>query len=226
MASEQQGREQRLASAARALNIALNSSQAQTLLAYMAQMQRWNRTYNLTALRDGEQILVQHVFDSLSVVEPMRKAIAQRRLAAPCIVDVGSGGGLPGVVVAAIHADWQVSCVDAVEKKMAFVRQMSSVLPLPNLHAVHGRIEALPPFKADIVVSRAFASLSDFARLAGRHVGPDGYLLAMKGREPQDEIDLLQQSTPWSVDHIEPLIVPELNAQRCLVWMSCRQGTL
>ncbi len=216
--------ERRLTGAARALGLAMKPGQAQTLLTYMQQMQRWNRTYNLTAVRDAGQMLVQHVFDSLAIIQPLRLALGDATVSSGRhIVDVGSGGGLPGVVIAAMEPQWQVRCVDAVEKKMAFVRQMTGVLNLPNLHAVHARIESLPPLDADIVISRAFASLDDFAALAGRHVSQKGRLLAMKGREPTEEIAALQQKTGWFVERIEPLTVPELDAQRCLVWMS-RQG--
>lgn len=216
--------ERRLTGAARALGLAMKPGQAQTLLTYMQQMQRWNRTYNLTAVRDAGQMLVQHVFDSLAIIQPLRLALGDATVSSGRhIVDVGSGGGLPGVVIAAMEPQWQVRCVDAVEKKMAFVRQMTGVLNLPNLHAVHARIESLPPLDADIVISRAFASLDDFAALAGRHVSQKGRLLAMKGREPTEEIAALQQNTGWFVERIEPLTVPELDAQRCLVWMS-RQG--
>ena len=216
--------ERRLTGAARALGLAMKPGQAQTLLTYMQQMQRWNRTYNLTAVRDAGQMLVQHVFDSLAIIQPLRLALGDATVSSGRhIVDVGSGGGLPGVVIAAMEPQWQVRCVDAVEKKMAFVRQMTGVLNLPNLHAVHARIESLPPLDADIVISRAFASLDDFAALAGRHVSQNGRLLAMKGREPTEEIAALQQNIGWFVERIEPLTVPELDAQRCLVWMS-RQG--
>ncbi len=216
--------ERRLTGAARALGLAMKPGQAQTLLTYMQQMQRWNRTYNLTAVRDAGQMLVQHVFDSLAIIQPLRLALGDATVSSGRhIVDVGSGGGLPGVVIAAMEPQWQVRCVDAVEKKMAFVRQMTGVLNLPNLHAVHARIESLPPLDADIVISRAFASLDDFAALAGRHVSQKGRLLAMKGREPTEEIAALQQNIGWFVERIEPLTVPELDAQRCLVWMS-RQG--
>jgi 16S rRNA (guanine527-N7)-methyltransferase len=190
----------------------------------MAQLQRWNKTYNLTALRDPEQMLVQHLFDSLAALPPLANILYKNTVFDAKIVDVGSGAGLPGVVLAALKPAWHVSCVDAVEKKTAFVRQMSGVLALPNLKAVHARVETLAPLDADVVVSRAFASLADFATLAGAHVGARGHLVAMKGREPTEEIETLHQQTPWRVDHIQPLVVPELNAQRCLVWMS-RQGT-
>jgi len=215
---------QRLDAAAKVLGIDLQHDQSATLLEYIAQLQRWNRTYNLTALREPEQMLVQHLFDSLAIVEPLSQILYKNTVSKPCIVDVGSGAGLPGVVLAILRPQWNVHCVDAVEKKMAFVRQMAGVLKLPNLHAVHARVETLPPFQADIVVSRAFASLLDFATLAGPHVSEGGQLAAMKGREPLDEIATLEQSTDWRSSHIQALHVPELNAQRCLVWLS-RQGT-
>lgn len=219
--------EQRLTAAGAALDLNLLEGQVQTLLAYMSQMQRWNRTYNLTALRETEQMLVQHLFDSLAVVRPIEQAVLRRnKTPAATIVDVGSGGGLPGVVIAIVRPDWQVHCIDAVEKKMAFVRQMSAVLRLPNLRAAHARVETLDPLEADVVVSRAFASLHVFATLAGHHVCAGGQLLAMKGREPVEEVQALEAGTPWGVDRIEPLTVPELDARRCLVWMSRHQGKL
>lgn len=191
-------------------------TQAQ-LLEYLAQMQRWNRTYNLTAIRDPQQMLVQHIIDSLAVVRPMQQALDFRSEAV--IVDVGSGAGLPGVVIALACPGWQVNCVDAVEKKMAFVRQMSGVLALPNLSARHERIETIQPMGADIVVSRAFASLLDFATLAGAHVRPGGQLLAMKGRHPEEEIIALHEQGKWKVQSVQQLQVPLLEAQRCLVWI-------
>lgn len=222
MASHEHYR-QRLVAAALALNLELSVEQADTLLSYMAQLQRWNRTYNLTALREPDQMLVQHLFDSLSIVSPLANILDKNTVSSPCVVDVGSGAGLPGVVLAILRPHWQVHCIDAVEKKMAFVRQMAAILRLPNLHAVHARIEALPSFNADVVVSRAFASLVDFATLAERHVAVGGQLAAMKGKDPKDEIVTLEQQTNWRVRQVQTLLVPELNAQRCLVWLS-RQG--
>ena len=213
-----------LKQAAQELDLSLDERQERAICAYMAQIQKWNKTYNLTALRKPEQILVQHVLDSLSAVNPIRRFLATRHCENPVIVDVGSGAGLPGTMLAVMHPEWQVYCVDAVEKKMAFVRQMAGVLGLPNLHAVHGRVEQLPVYHANVVVSRAFASLPDFVQLAGRHVGPEGLIAAMKGRVPQDEIDGLHEAqAQWLVDNIEPLHVPLLDAQRCLVWIR-RQG--
>lgn len=206
----------RLTEACRALALRVTEQQQGKLLRYVEQLQRWNRTYNLTAVRDAGQMLVQHVFDSLAVVRPIESAMACGSLK---IMDVGSGGGLPGVVLAILHNQWQVQCVDAVDKKMSFVRQMSGALGLPNLQATHARVETLPLANCDIVVSRAFASLSDFANLAGLHVRDGGTLLAMKGRIPEDEIATLHAQGAWQVHRIETLQVPELDAQRCLIWM-------
>src|SRR5690606_26429913 len=123
---------ERLCLAAQALGIEIDVSQVDALLAYLAQLQRWNRTYNLTALRNPEQMLIQHVFDSLSVVGPIAHVLDKNTVQGRTIVDVGSGAGLPGVVLAIMQPRWQVHCRDAVEKKMAFVRQMSGGLRLPN----------------------------------------------------------------------------------------------
>lgn len=213
----------RLNAACEQLNIVLDDGVKQKLLLYVDQLQRWNKTYNLTAIRDPYQMLVQHIFDSLAIIPSIDKILYKKTVNNARIVDVGSGAGLPGVVLAICRTHWQVQCIDAVEKKMAFVRQMAGVLNLSNLKASHQRVETIEPLKADIVVSRAFASLKDFADLAGLHVSSSGSLLAMKGQQPQSEIDDLHAHTVWRVDHIEPLSVPELNAQRCLVWMQ-RQG--
>ena len=208
--------DRRLTQACQQLGLQVTQAQRDKLLRYLEQMQRWNRTYNLTAVRDAGQMLVQHVFDSLAAVRPIEAQAQGRPLK---IMDVGSGGGLPGVVLAILHGDWQVQCVDAVDKKMSFVRQMSGALSLPNLQALHARVETLPQAGCDIVVSRAFASLLDFANLAGSHVGEEGALLAMKGKTPEDEIAALHDQGAWQVRRLEALQVPELDAQRCLVWM-------
>ncbi|HEY0295606.1 MAG TPA: 16S rRNA (guanine(527)-N(7))-methyltransferase RsmG [Bordetella sp.] len=211
----------RLTAACQQLGLRASDAQRDKLLRYVEQMQRWNRTYNLTAVRDAGQMLVQHVFDSLAVARPIENETADNETAPrPLrIMDVGSGGGLPGVVLAILHDRWRVQCVDAVDKKMAFVRQISGALALPNLQASHARVETLPQAGCDVVVSRAFASLLDFANLAGLHVHEKGSLLAMKGKTPEDEIAALHAQGVWRVRRIETLHVPELDAQRCLVWM-------
>lgn len=213
----------RLQDAAAFLQLTLTSPQEETLLKYLDQLQRWNRTYNLTAVRDPEQMLVQHIFDSLAIV-PKVMAKLGNTPASATIVDVGSGAGLPGVVLAAVLPHASIHCVDTVEKKATFIRYVSGVLRLPNLQAHHARIEELPPFEADIVVSRAFASLEDFAKLGGGHVADGGNMLAMKGREPLEEVEALQETTSWRVAEIDPLQVPELDAQRCLVWLRNKES--
>ncbi|OMG93186.1 16S rRNA (guanine(527)-N(7))-methyltransferase RsmG [Achromobacter xylosoxidans] len=215
----------RLSHAFGQLGLQADAAAAAKLLDYLAQMQRWNRTYNLTAIRDPQQMLVQHLFDSLAAVGPFSEALGAPGTPAK-IYDVGSGGGLPGVVLAVMRPEWSVTCIDAVEKKTAFVQQMSGALALPNLQARHARIETLEPAHCNIVTSRAFASLEDFAMLAGRHVDNDGTLVAMKGKVPDDEIQALHARGEWQVDHIQPLQVPELQAERCLIWMRRSQGTL
>lgn len=222
--TEDQPYRSRLENAADDLQLSLTREQIDKLLLYVEQMQRWNRTYNLTAIRETDQMLVQHIFDSLAVVPVVTSILDKKPVSDFKIVDVGSGGGLPGIVLA-IAAPWAVHCVDAVEKKMAFVRQMSGKLGLSNLHAHHARIEGLEPFQADVVISRAFSSLLDFTRLAGRHAASDGCLLAMKGRLPDDEIAALDVDNAWTVESIETLSVPELDAHRCVLRLY-RQGKL
>lgn len=213
--------EDRLRDACAALGLPVDDDQVTRLLGYLAQLQRWNRTYNLTAIRDPGQMLVQHIFDSLAVTRPLDAAIP---LQGGSLYDIGSGAGLPGVVLAIMRPGWQVTCIDAVEKKTAFVRQMSGALQLRNLAAAHARVETLPPGQCHAVTSRAFAALQDFATLAGQHVRDDGTLVALKGKIPDEEIEQLHAATDWRVERIESLSVPELDAQRCLIWMRRDRG--
>jgi len=215
---------ERLIRALNALSLTATPSQQAAMLEYLSQLLRWNKTYNLTAIRNPDQALVHHIFDSLSLVPSICSVVNAQTSDVPMIVDVGSGGGLPGVILAIMLPGVHVTCIDAVEKKTMFIRQMAGVLALQNLTAQHVRIEALEPLQSMIVTSRAFASLEDFARLAGPHVREGGYLLAMKGRSPDEEIEALQTLTAWSVQVVQPLNVPELDSQRCLVWMQ-RKGT-
>ena len=215
---------ERLDRALDAFALIATPTQKTALLEYLAQLLRWNKTYNLTAIRDPAQALTQHIFDSLSVVAPIQRSRAHQSDQAARLIDVGSGGGLPGVVLAIMIPEAQIICVDAVEKKTTFVRQMAGVLTLPNLTARHARIETLEPLDATLVISRAFATLQDFAQLAGQHVCRNGELVAMKGKPPTDEIPTLESLTPWTIQLVESLTVPELSAQRCLVWMQ-RKGT-
>lgn len=213
--SSQGAYEARLEQACAALGLAITEAQRRQLLGYLQLLQRWNRTYNLTAVRDLGQMLVQHIFDSLAVVRPLDGALP----AGGRLYDIGAGAGLPGAVLAIMRPDWRVTCIDAVEKKTAFIRQAAGALGLANLAALHQRVEQLPPGDCDVVTSRAFAALDDFARLAGQHVAPGGTLLALKGKVPDDEIARLHAAGEWRVVRIDPVSVPELDAQRCLIWM-------
>ncbi|HEY0818911.1 MAG TPA: 16S rRNA (guanine(527)-N(7))-methyltransferase RsmG [Rhizobacter sp.] len=203
-----------LLSGAHALGLALSDTECEGLLDYLALLQKWNAVYNLTALRHPAEMLTHHLLDSLAVLPPLRRHLSGR---AARILDVGSGGGLPGVVLAILEPHLEVTCVDAVGKKAIFVRQVGVELKLPNLGAVHARVEdlRLPPF--DVVTSRAFASLADFTRLTRHLVGEQGVWMALKGKTPDDEIAALPPD--WSVFHVEQLTVPGLNAERCLVWI-------
>ncbi|MDB5998980.1 MAG: rRNA methyltransferase, partial [Rhizobacter sp.] len=184
-------------------------------LAYSSLMQKWNKAINLTAVRDPSQMLVQHLLDSLSVVAPLRRALGDRPAR---ILDVGSGGGLPGVVLAIVEPTWTVACVDAVGKKVAFIRQVAAELLLRNLSGVHARVETLKPERAyDLITSRAFASLNDFATLTASLGDESTIWAAMKGKTPTDEMAALP--TEFAVFHVEQLTVPELDADRCIVWM-------
>lgn len=187
------------------------------LLAYLALLQRWNTTYNLTAVRDPRDMLTQHLVDCLAVVAPLRR---ERAPGGKRILDVGSGGGLPGVVLSIMRPEDTVTCIDTVGKKAAFIRQVALELRLRNLTAEHARVEQWRGAPFDIVTSRAFASLSDFVHLTERHLAPGAVWMAMKGKRPDDEIAAL----PAHIDvfHVEPLTVPGLAADRCLVWMRPR----
>lgn len=185
------------------------------LLAYLLLLQRWNATYNLTAVRDPAQMLTQHLADCLAVMGPLRRQLgagSQRRL-----LDVGSGGGLPGVVLAALEPGWSVTCVDAVGKKVAFIRQVAAELSLRNLAGEHVRVEALKAAPFDLITSRAFSSLTDFVVPTRRLLAPEGVWAAMKGKTPDAELAALPPGV--MVFHVEPLTVPGLHAERCLVWM-------
>jgi 16S rRNA (guanine527-N7)-methyltransferase len=239
--------------AAQVLGLTLDDAVLNRLMAYLQLLQRWNQVYNLTALRDPALMLSHHLVDCLAVLPALRRWAATEDAATAAddragagraasstalrILDVGSGGGLPGVVLAAVEPAWQVACVDTVAKKASFIRQVAAELRMTNLQGLHARVESLQPPPAlatsagagagaggqpatagyDLITSRAFASLTDFTRVSAHLLAPGGVWMAMKGKPPDDE----QAALPPGVEvfHVEHLQVPGLDAQRCLVWM-------
>ncbi len=195
------------------LGVALTPAQCQQLLHYLSLIAHWTRVYNLTAVRDPAQMLTQHLLDSLAVVGPLRRMAAGHSAS---LLDVGSGAGLPGIVIAVACPEISVTCVDAVGKKTGFIRQVGAELGLEHFAALHARVEEVAG-RWDVVASRAFSSLGDFARKTRPVLAPGGLWMAMKGRVPDDEMAGLPADT--AAFHVEPLRVPGLDAERCIVWM-------
>jgi 16S rRNA (guanine527-N7)-methyltransferase len=248
------------------LGLLVDDERQAQLLAYMDLIAKWTKVYNLTALRDADEMLTHHLLDSLAVVSPLRRELAKLAKledfalsvygvpsaasldssavvpvpvavpvagvagdgAADCstakikatptfhLLDVGAGAGLPGAVIAITCPDVQVTCVDTVAKKAAFVQQVAATLRLPNLKGLHARVESLSqPY--DVVCSRAFASLLDFTTWSKSALAPHGVWMAMKGKYPEQEMLALPESV--QVFHVEQLQVPGLDADRCIVWL-------
>lgn len=206
-----------------ALGLALTDDQISRLLDYLALIQKWTKVYNLTAVRDPAEMLTHHLLDSLAAITPLRRQVAamasaesQASALGLRLLDVGSGAGLPGVVIAICCPEITVHCVDTVAKKAAFIQQVAVTLKLPNLRGVHARVESLTD-KYQVISSRAFASLLDFTNWSANALAEQGVWMAMKGKHPADEIAALPSSV--SVFHVEQLAVPGLEAERCIVWM-------
>jgi 16S rRNA (guanine527-N7)-methyltransferase len=216
-----------------ALGLTLNDTQIAQLLGYHALIQKWNKVYNLTAIRDPAEMLTHHLLDSLAIVAPLRIRLAGlayqddgeqdgenddiKSQYLYTLLDVGAGAGLPGVVLAICCTDIHVTCVDAVAKKMAFVQQAATELKLPNLKALHARVETLND-KYDLITSRAFATLLDFVTGSRAALKPvTGVWLAMKAKDTTAEAAELPADV--AVFHVEQLVVPGLDAERCIVWM-------
>ena len=208
----------RLQAGLEALGLDLSPEQQAQLLAYLDLIGKWNRVYNLTALRDPDEMFSHHLLDSLAVVAPLRRHTGGQPAR---LLDVGSGAGLPGVVLAICCPELSVDCVDTVGKKAAFIQQVAVTLRLPQLRGVHDRVERLAgPY--DLICSRAFASLADFVQWSGGALAEGGAWLAMKGKHPAEEIAALPPEV--AVFHVEPLQVPGLSAERCIVWMKKREA--
>ena len=205
------GEETTLHTGLKQLQLELNDTQIGQLLAYQALIAKWNKVYNLTAVRDPAEMMTHHLLDSLAVIAPLRRHMTQGRL-----LDVGSGAGLPGAVIAICCPAIMVTCVDTVAKKATFIKQVALELKLPNLVGLHARVESIEQ-TFDVICSRAFASLPDFTQWSAQALAPAGVWMAMKGKHPADELAALPESL--AVFHVEQLQVPGLDAERCVVWM-------
>ncbi|HZG21513.1 MAG TPA: 16S rRNA (guanine(527)-N(7))-methyltransferase RsmG [Herbaspirillum sp.] len=199
---------------AQALGLTLSEAQIARLMAYQALLAKWNKVYNLTALRDPAQMVSHHLLDSLSAMTAF--AGAQR------VLDVGAGGGLPGIVLAIWAAEaepqMKITLVDTVQKKTAFLNQVKAELQLGNVTVLHARVEQLPVEQQyDVITSRAFAELKDFVTWSNHLLQQGGKYIALKGVLPQEEIDRLPAG--WKVQRVQPLQVPGLDAERHLIFM-------
>ena len=217
------------------LGLSLSDDQQTKLLDYMDLIAKWTKVYNLTAVRDANEMLTHHLLDSLAVIAPLRRELAKLPLSVVqsvpdqkdatqvvnvqprySLLDVGAGAGLPGIVIAITCPDVAVTCVDTVAKKAAFIQQVAATLRLPNLKGLHARVETLTqPY--DVVCSRAFASLLDFTTWSKAALASHGVWMAMKGKHPDQELAILPQEV--NVFHVEQLQVPGLDAERCIIWM-------
>jgi 16S rRNA (guanine527-N7)-methyltransferase len=199
-----------LADGARALRLDLSDAQIAQLMDYLALLSKWNAVYNLTAVRDPAQMVTQHLLDSLAVMPAFTDAHN--------ILDVGAGGGLPGMVLAIARPDMRVSMIDTVHKKTAFLTQAKAELGLKNVTVHTARVEQLQVAeKFDVITSRAFAELADFVTWSGHLLSGGGRFIAMKGVMPQEEIARLPAG--WKVTEVRPLHVPGLEAERHLIFM-------
>lgn len=213
--------EQELRAGLKALQLELSDAQVISLLDFLDLIGKWTKVYNLTAVRDPAEMMTHHLLDSLSAIGPLLRHLQKAGLGqGASLLDVGSGAGLPGVVIAICCPTVAVTCVDTVAKKAAFIKQVALALKLPNLTGLHARVETIAqPF--DVICSRAFASLHDFTQWSADALAPHGVWMAMKGKHPADEIAALPAGV--EVFHVEQLAVPGLAAERCMVWMRPRK---
>ena len=191
-----------------AMRLDVSPAQREKLMDYLALMFKWNSVYNLTSLRDPMQMVTHHLLDSLAAVPAFAHAYN--------VLDVGSGGGLPGIVLAIVRPDMKVSMIDTVHKKTAFLTQVKAELGLSNVTVYTARVEQLQVSdKFDVITSRAFADLSDFVNWSSHLLADGGRYIALKGVAPKDEQERLPAE--WQVTGVEPLQVPRLGAERHLV---------
>jgi 16S rRNA (guanine527-N7)-methyltransferase len=203
---------QALARGISALGLDLDATAQTKLSAYVALLEKWNRTHNLTAIRDLERMVTHHILDSLAVLPHLSQASSLR------IIDIGSGGGLPGIPLAIARPAWHVALLDSSHKKAAFLRQAAAELPLTNVEVVTSRAEDYAPAtRFDVAISRAFSDLARFSAAARHLVGSSGKLIAMKGVYPHEEMAHLP--TTIRVIAVPALEVPGLEGARHLVIM-------
>ena len=196
------------------LTISLSARQIDKLLDYLALLVKWNSVYNLTSVRDPQQMVIQHLLDAMSALFAFKGAKK--------VLDVGTGGGLPGIVIAiwAMEAEpeMQVHLIDTVKKKTAFLTQVKAELGLEQVTVHSGHVEKLVSENTfDVITSRAFAELIDFVKLSGHLLKQDGSMIALKGKMPEEEIQRLPLA--WRVEKVESLSVPGMQADRHLVWI-------
>lgn len=192
------------------LDLGLSEAQQEKLLDYLALLNKWNKVYNLTAVRDPMEMMTLHVLDSLASLPAFRNA--------QNVLDVGAGGGLPGMVLAIARPDMKVSMIDIVHKKTAFLNQVKAELELGNVTVYTKKVQELQvktPY--DVITSRAFADLSNFVNWSGHLLAEGGQFIALKGTAPAEERERLPD--PWKVNELQPLNVPGLDAQRHLVFI-------
>jgi 16S rRNA (guanine527-N7)-methyltransferase len=199
--------EQQLTAGIAALDLALPENTEAKLLAYLALLDKWNRVYNLTAVRDIERMVSHHLLDSLAAVPFFQ---------GETVLDVGSGGGLPGIPLAIARPELQVTLIDSIAKKTAFLLQAKAELGLNNLNVVTGRVEEFRPEACfDVITSRAFSDLKEFVTLTRHLLKPAGRWLAMKGLVPHEEIAYLPDWVKVGANHA--LVIPGLEASRHLI---------
>ena len=210
-----------LANGCTEMDLSVAPQQVEQLIAYLQLMAKWNPVYNLTAIRETDKMVTHHLLDSLAILPTFERVVSEQTLSPnnSQIMDVGTGGGLPGIVLAIMHPQWQLTLIDPVHKKTAFLTQVKAQLSLNNVTVINGKVEDLEPTQIfDIITSRAFASLVDFVALSKNALKPSGCFLAMKGVMPTEEIDAFKNAFPlYRVAQIQPLHVPQLNAERHLI---------
>lgn len=198
------------------------------LIEYLHMMAKWNPVYNLTAIKTTDKMVSHHLLDSLVTVPHFERLLSQCKHTTPRIIDVGTGGGLPGVVLAIMHPEWELTLIDPVHKKTAFLTQVKATLNLNNLRIITGKIEDLQETQAfDIITSRAFASLVDFVQWSANALHEKGCYLAMKGQIPHEEIKELKLARPdIDIHQIIPLNIPYLEAERHLLELRPQTKTI